>query len=311
MRKAWLLALLTAGCAFEVPPAPGQPGPNDQQPATGLPAIDPPAVTQPMPASHALQDAVDALVAEVGSRTPGTDVAIAVKDLLTGEYAQVDDAVPHVSASSAKAVWVAAALDGVGVAAVAPHAQPIFVSSDNYESGAVIDLIGPNAVNDFYWRVGMSHSALTQWSYGKSRVATNSPRALGSDNYLTTGDAVAFLAALDAGTLLDADATAALEGWMTLSPRSGYGGWLGSDLPETMRAGMMHKAGWLPPGCCGDDGYYNTLNDIGLVQAPNGHRLAIAIFARRGDDYWTRQAPFVAHAACVLVAAVDPQVTCP
>src|SRR5947199_120587 len=82
---------------------------------------------------------------------------------------------------------------------------------DNAAAGAVVDLIGPDAVNDFEWqKAGMSSSALTQWSYGKPRVAANSPRAMRSDNYFTAADAVRFLARLDGGLLLGAAATATL-----------------------------------------------------------------------------------------------------
>src|SRR5262249_19005046 len=151
--------------------------------------------------------------------------------------------------------------------------------------------IGPDAVNLFYWNeAGMFSSALTQWSVGRSRVASNSPRALGSDNYVTAGDAATFLARLDAGTLLGAAAPTTLETWMTWSRRSGYGGWLGTLLPPSVRAGMRHKAGWLPPGCCGDDRAYNTLNELGMLDTPNGHRLAIAILTNHGEDYWGKQA---------------------
>ena len=272
------------------------------------------AYLQPVaPPPATLQAAADLLVGELLARSPGTDLALAAVNLATGDSAVVNGDVPHVSASAAKAIWVAAALDGVGVDPVAPHAGPIFRNSDNYESGAVIDLIGPDAVNDFYQKAGMTLSAFTQWSFGKQRVATNSPRALGSDNYFTASDAVTFLGRLDQGTLLSPDATAALDEWMTWTPRSGYGGWVGTELPEAARASLRHKAGWLPPGCCGDDGSYNTLNEIALVDLPDGSHLALALFARHGRDYWGAQVGFVQHAACVLyrTAAHDDTLACP
>ena len=64
-----------------------------------------------------------------------------------------------------------------------------------------------NAVNVFYGsKAGMVDSALTQW-FG-SRVATNSPRKMGDDNYFTAKDAVTFLSRLEQGTLLGAAETA-------------------------------------------------------------------------------------------------------
>lgn len=243
------------------------------------------------------------LAAEVAARSPGTSAAIAVLDLSTGEYAGASDEERHVSASSPKAIWVAAALGKSGVGAVTAYAQPIFRDSDNAAAGSAIDLAGGiDAVNVFYaGKAGMVDSALSQWS---GRVATNSPRKMGSDNYFTAKDAVAFLSRLDGGTLLGATETAQLKTWMTWSPRSGFGGWLGTLLPAPARASMMHKGGWLPPDCCGDDGTYNTLNEIGIVEAAPGHRYAVAILARRGADWYGKQAPWVERASCVIYRAV-------
>jgi beta-lactamase class A len=245
------------------------------------------------------------LAAEVAVRSPGTNAAIAVLDLKTGEYAAASDTERHVSASSPKAIWVAAALEHSGIAAMTPYAQPIFRDSDNDAAGSAIDLAGgANAVNVFYGgKAGMIDSALTQW-FG-NRTATNSPRKLGDDNYFTANDAVTFLSRLDGGTLLGATETAQLEAWMTWSPRSGFGGWLGTQLPASARTSMMHKGGWLPPGCCGDDATYNTLNEIGIVEVAPGHRYAVAILARRGTDWSGKQAPWVERASCVIYRAAS------
>jgi len=256
-------------------------------------------------APKALAAPIALLAAEVASRTPGTNMAIAVLDLSTGEYAGASDEERHVSASSPKAIWVAAALSKAGVAAVAPYAQPIFRDSDNNAAGTSIDLAGGmNAVNVFYGgKAGMVDSALTQWFGG--RVATNSPRKLGDDNYITAKDAVTFLARLDKGTLLGASETTQLKTWMTWSPRTGFGGWLGTMLPAGARTSLMHKAGWLPPGCCGDDTTYNTLNEIGIVEVTPGHRYAVAVLARRGNDWYGKQVPWVERASCVLFRAAS------
>jgi len=129
------------------------------------------------------------------SKDEASSLAVAI------EWVTSSADIPHVSASSAKAVWVAAALDGVGIDPVAPYADPVFRISDNAGAGAVIDLVGPDAVNRFYRdRAGMSASALTQWSYGRTRVAGNSPRAMDSDNYFTAADAATFSAACGAAS---------------------------------------------------------------------------------------------------------------
>src|SRR5690606_14378922 len=95
----------------------------------------------------------------------GTEVGLAVLDLSTGEYAGTNDEERHVSASSPKAIWVAAALDASGIAAVTPYARPIFEQSDNPAAGSAIDLAGGmNAVNAFYaGKAGMTDSAVTRW----------------------------------------------------------------------------------------------------------------------------------------------------
>jgi beta-lactamase class A len=264
--------------------------------ADGAPVVPPPKL---------LAAPVAALAAEVAARTPGTSAAIAVLDLKTGEYAGASDQERHVSASSPKAIWVAAGLAKSGVAAMTPHAQPIFANSDNNAAGSAIDLAGGiDAVNVFYGtKAGMVDSALTQW-FG-NRVATNSPRKMGDDNYFTAKDAVTFLSRLDKGTLLGAAETSQLETWMTWSPRTGFGGWLGTLLPAGVRTSMMHKGGWLPPGCCGDDATYNTLNEIGIVEVAPGHRYAVAILARRGSDWYGKQAPWVERASCVIYRAAS------
>lgn len=255
------------------------------------------------PPPKVLAAPIAALAAEVGARTPGTDVGLAALDLTTGEYAGSNDLGRYVSASSPKAIWVTAAVAKAGVDAVTPIAQPIFANSDNYKARDAIDLAGGmNAINDFYAKAGMTDSSVVSW-FG--RTATNSPNKMDGDNYFTAKDAVTFLANLDAKKLLDAAGTAQVETWMTWSPRSGYGGWLGTLLPDAARGPMMHKAGWLPPGCCGDDATYNTLNEIGIVQVPNGHRYAVAILARRGADYDGKQAPWVERASCVIYRAVS------
>jgi beta-lactamase class A len=252
-----------------------------------------------------LQSLVDSLVQEAARLTPGTDVAIAVKDLRTGEYAGTRDTVPHVSASSAKVFWVAAALKKVDMAKVAPLAEKVFRTSDNEATGLVIDSVGgPDAVNDYLRSLGFLNTAITKWNYGKPRRATNSPRALDNDNYFCAADAVSFLQRLDGGELLKPGPTSRLLGWMELPRREGCGGWLGTLLPPSAKATLRHKAGWLPPGCCSDDARYNVLNEVGLVRLPDGGRYAVALLAAHGPD-WPRQAFFVERASCVLYRALS------
>jgi beta-lactamase class A len=294
--------LILAACGVEAP-ATGDPDSQPEHvPVTG---VGPPSYAS-------LTDVVAWLDAETAARSPNTQLSLTIEDLQTGEHVSLRGDEKHVSASSAKAWWVAAALDGVGIAPVEPYAGNIFRYSDNSASGSVIDLIGPNAVNTWMWNVaGMNDSALTQWSYDKTRIATNSPRALGSDNYMTSDDAVRFLARVYRKEILVDERGDKLLEWMTLSPNTGLGGWIPARLPDDVAMTVMHKAGWLPPGCCSDDSYYNTSNDIGIVVTPNGRAIAVAILARRGTDY-AAQTELVELSSCMLYKEVmqDEELAC-
>jgi len=248
-----------------------------------------------------LQDTITRIGQAVASRSPRTDVSITVKVLNNGQFsgnlASYRGDETHVSASSAKAMWVGAALKGRGVAPVQPFAGPVFKNSDNDATGSVIDLINPNAVNDYYRSVGMGSSGFCRW--GANRIATNCPRAMGSDNYFTANDCVSFLEKL---ALDQIPYSAQLKQWMTWAPRSGVGGWLAAKLPAS--AGVSHKAGWLPPGSTSSDSYYNTLNDIGIVTSAKGVSYAVSILARRGSDYWGAQVRYAEWASCMIYRKV-------
>ena len=286
---------------------------DGDDPGTGS---DPAADGAPAGPSQAeLQALLDGLAAEAPTRAPGATVGLAARHLDSGASASAGGDTLFVSASSAKAWWVAAAIHGAGTEAVDPYADPIFASSDNGATGSVIDLVGPDAVNDYIWDVvgmGRETTALTRWNYEKTREATNSPHNMGSDNYTTANDAVIFLAALRSGDALPAADAAVLEGWMRLSPRSGFGGWIGTPLPEAQRATLEHKGGWLPPGCCSDDAYYNTLNDVGIVTTPAGDAYAIAILTHGGDDYYGQQEPYVEYVSCAVYRfmTADDAISC-
>jgi beta-lactamase class A len=250
-----------------------------------------------------LADAVSALANEAPQRSPGTELGIAVMNLTTGEYQGAGDDVRHVSASAAKVIWVAAAMHaGADVSDITPG---IFKNSDNYLAGTAIDRAGGiDAVNDFYWNVaGMDHSITANWSFGKTRSASNQG-VMGGDNYFTPRNVITFLQRLDSKQILG-DRTAEIETDMTWSPRSGYGGWLGTLLPQPAQSTMMAKAGWLPPP---DYASYSTLNEVGIIQVPNGDRYAIALLAHHGSNY-DAEASMVERASCVVYRTIAHDAT--
>jgi beta-lactamase class A len=244
---------------------------------------------------ESLGDALNGLAAEVSARSPGTEIALAVENLTTGEYQAVADDVRHVSASSPKLIWVAAALNAG--ADVSDIASGIFRNSDNELSGIAIDRAGGmNAVNEYYWANQMDHSCVMSWVDG--RASTNVSNPVFPYNYFTAHDAVTYLTRLDQGAALGPAPTQTLQTYLTWSPRTGYGGWLGTLLPAPAQATMLHKAGWIP-----GEGL-NTLNEIGIVQVPGGERYAVAILMRQADDY-NRQISFMERASCVIYRTIS------
>lgn len=256
--------------------------------------------------SGPLASAVVDIGTSCSNYAPGVRCSIAVVDLVTnarGEYKGQD---AFVSASAAKTFWVAAALFDTSVADVQPHEEAIFTQSDNIASGQVIDLLSsPERVNTFLWQdaevvdIGFCH-----WNYGGTREAKNCPSVLGDDNFLTTSDTVSFLTKLWDHSLLGAEKSKTLLSWMTQSPRQGYGGWLGTQLPAAARTTMHHKAGWLPPK---DVPGYSNANDIGIVEIASGHAYAVAIAldgASSQADYDDRELPLLEYLSCAVYHAV-------
>ncbi len=256
------------------------------------------------PQASTLATVLAKLGPECGAFSPGTTCGIVVRDLTANVSASWRGDAPYVSASSVKAMWVAAALYDRTIADVSPFADAIFRSSDNSASGKVIDLLAsPARVNSFMWNdAALASSGFCRWNYEKARNASNCPSRMGGDNFFTASDAVSFLARVHDRSLLGKDRTQALVGWMLLSPRSGYGGWLGTQIPAAARATLRHKAGWLPPSAV--PGYSNS-NDIGLVDAANGHTYAVALLMSGGTSYDAKQLPVMEYASCVVFRAVS------
>ena len=102
--------VLTLGCGADAPEEKAQP-------------VRPPFVARSPTGEaerKALQGLVDQLGVDAPKLSPGSEVAIAVKDLTTGVTASFEGDSPYVAASAAKAVWVAAALRAQGVRWIEP-----------------------------------------------------------------------------------------------------------------------------------------------------------------------------------------------
>jgi beta-lactamase class A len=255
-----------------------------------------------------IQSVLDRLGPTCGTVSAGTRCGIAVRDLTTGERATFRGGDRFQSASSAKAIWVAAAVLDRGTAPVEPYATPIFRDSSNDAAGLVIDLLSsPERVNTFYRNeAGMTNSSLCGWSTGgRTRRPTNCVPWSGASNYFTADDAVEFLSRLGQGRIFGDPRLATMLDWMTRSPRTGSpGGVLGTQLPAGARSTMRHKAGWIP-----DLGNHN---DMGIIEYAPGRRYAVAILTTgTPGNFWTRQSPWIEYASCVVYHAAARDVADP
>ncbi|MCY3925017.1 MAG: serine hydrolase [bacterium] len=220
----------------------------------------------------------------------------------------------HISASAVKPVWTAAAIDLAGLAAVEPLAEAALVQSDNFAAGAIIDLVGIDAVNAWSSDVaGMTSTHLAAWHFGTDRVAQSVTEGGTRANFTTVGDLARFYAGLRRGELLD-DGGTALEAWLRRTDRGAYTAGAVTDvllarLPEDVAAAASHKAGWLPPYCCSAE--VRLVIDAGVIPLPDGSWFAVAAVSDRGD-YYNLSVRWVSLAACRTYAllADDPDHDC-
>ena len=91
--------------------------------------------------------------------------------------------------------------------------------------------------------------------------------------------------------------------WRALRlPCSGCGGLLRSyESARAIAQAVLHKTGWLPPGCCAIDA--RLIIDAGLVVLPNGEWLALALSSSKGRRY-DRSVKWLGLAACRIYAVV-------
>lgn len=262
-----------------------------------------------------INETIGAIASRASTSTAGTDFGIAVVWLPTGKRWGNRADVPRTSASSAKWFWAMAALAKNSVATVEPPALPTFRDSNNSTAGTLIDLAGgPNAVNDFTSKtlgIPITQLSLCRWSFDKTRVATNCSNAAGGDNFFTPNGAATFLEKAWQRAAIGGEKGDKLLDWAKLSPRSGYGGWIGTQLPEGVRAGVHHKAGWLPTGCC-SAGYPAHYNDIAIVRTPRGP-YAVVLSMKGGTD--SRIIKTMEWSSCVIYHALakdsaDPLTAC-
>jgi beta-lactamase class A len=263
-----------------------------------------------------LTPTLDAIQAKAAMSSAGTDFGIAVIWLPTGTRWGSKADTPRTSASSAKWFWAMAALNKADIATVQTPAIPTFRDSNNSTAGQLIDIAGgANAVNDFTSKtlgIPITEISLCGWSYDKNRKATNCSSAGGGDNFFTPNGAATFLQKSWQRAVIGKAKGDKLLEWATLSPRSGYGGWVGTKLPGDVQTNLRHKAGWLPTGCC-SAGYPPHYNDIAIINTPRGP-YAVVLSMKGGTD--ANMTKTMEWSSCVIWHALardvsDPLTSCP
>ena len=218
------------------------------------------------------------------------------------------------SASSAKAIWVAAAaiLLGGETDAIEAEARLIARWSDNAAAGRVIDDVGIDRINSFVRGAGLRDTRLATWNEGvRSRASDLGTR--GVVNVTTTNDLALFWSLLGNGELGDGTLSPTIADWFVDSPDdrsddSPTGGVLPDRLPVDVAPLVAHKAGWLPPGCCDSD--HTVLIAGGLVPDGNGRSYSIAV-AVESIDSWQGALDGVGYAVCEIhEVLVGPDLDC-
>lgn len=262
-----------------------------------------------------LAPTLSAIQTKAATSSPGTDFGVAVIWLPTGKRWGSRADTPRTSASSAKWFWAMAALNKNDIATVQTPALPTFKDSNNSTAGQLIDLAGgANAVNDFTSKtlgIPVTEISLCGWSYDKTRKATNCSNLAGGDNFFTPNGAATFLQKVWQRAVIGRDKGDKLLEWATLSPRTGYGGWVATQLPADVRASLHHKAGWLPTGCC-SAGYPAHYNEIAIAETPRGP-YAVVLSMKGGTD--TKMTKTMEWSSCVIWHALakdvaDPMTAC-
>lgn len=146
--------------------------------------------------------------------------------------------------------------DGTATLAMRDLATLMIVLSDNSATNLLIDRVGMEAVNRLLAGAGLSHTRL------RRRMIDQAASARGDENTSTPAEAVAFLAKLRDGALLDE----VLTQWVLGTLRHPKATYLGRRLPGD--AALANKTG----------GITGVVTEWGLVSLPRG-AYAVAVMA--------------------------------
>jgi beta-lactamase class A len=254
------------------------------------------------------QAALDQAVAAAKSYAPGIIIGVTAINMDNNVKLSTGGTVVTNHASSAKWLWLAAALSRNSIAAVEPNAIPTMRDSNNTTAGNLIDQAGGLvAVNNYSEGLGIPESGWNScsWNYDKTRSDPNCFRARLNNgswtNFFTSEAGAIFLTKVYRNQMLtDAAKSAKLKEWALLSPNSGDGGWIGTQLPLSVQAGIMHKEGAIPTAAGG----LNTNTELGIVRTIGGKNYVVAIATEKAASFSTANR-VVEYLSCVVYKLVE------
>jgi beta-lactamase class A len=254
------------------------------------------------------QAALDQAVQNAKNFAPGIIIGVTAINLANDAKLSTGGTTVVNHASSAKWLWLAAALNSNTIAEVEPDAIPTMRDSNNTTAGNLIDLAGGLvAINIFSETRGIPDSGWNScsWNYDKTRTDSSCFHARLNNgswtNFFTSEAASVFLVKVARNQLLtDSAKSAKLREWALLSPDTGYGGWIGTQLPASVQPNIMHKEGDISVAAGG----LNTLNEIGIVPTASGKNYVVAIVSEKAPSY-AQATKSVEYLSCAVYQLIE------
>ena len=254
-----------------------------------------------------------------------------------GVSAGVNADIRHSSASAAKSLWVAAALNHLSIGTVQPLAQGALLESGNETAGEIIDLIGVNvaaaaspgegispeegassaesappskgawgvsAVNEWTEAVvELQDTRLLAWRFpiGDSEAAQRRAPEIeenqAAENYTTTADLAHFYARLWKGELLGREETMALIDWLKETEDGVTIDTVDGAMTQRLPSAVAEEVAHKAGWLPPSCCSVRLILDAGVVPLPDGGWFSMAALSMRGAHY-ELSLQWVALAAC-------------
>lgn len=270
-----------------------------------------------------LLDQVIARLEAAARAFPGVGkVGVTVIRLDTRQRASLGGDVIMKSASSTKALWVAAALYRRDVTEVEAIARNALWASSNEAAGQAIDLAGGiDRVNRFAMDLGLSHTMAYEWKFGFDRISRYGPGPLRSNNTTTTDDLARFWELVALGWAVPGSERDPFLEWGSGPKQEFDGDRLVARLPDGVAERSAYKMGWLPAGreyVLQDDevgpngeppGTTIILSEnsvdigAGVIRTSDGSAFVIAVGAYDGVN-WNSMVSWVEYVSCAVYSVL-------